>query len=76
MIQPSGAQSKIDEKQKFVSWTGFEFFMITSSDTGPALRHIEFDGDSVINSASKKHTSHTQAGIQSKVVRTSSTPAF
>jgi len=48
VIQPTGARYHIDEKEKFVSWMGFEFFMRTSSDTGVALHDIKFNGESVI----------------------------
>lgn len=29
IVQPNGARFKIDEKQKFVSWMGFDFFVTT-----------------------------------------------
>ena len=48
MVHPTGARYKIDVKEKFVSWMGFEFFLATSSDTGAALHDIRFNGDSVI----------------------------
>lgn len=48
MVQPSGARFKIDQREKFVSWMGFEFYISTSSDTGVALHDIHFNGDSVM----------------------------
>ena len=48
MVQPGGSRFRIDEKQKFVSWMGFEFFASTSSDSGVALHNIKFNGDTVI----------------------------
>ncbi|KAE8447169.1 hypothetical protein EG329_011000 [Mollisiaceae sp. DMI_Dod_QoI] len=48
MIQPMGARHRIDEKEKYVSWMGFDFYMSTSSDTGLALHDIRFNGDSVM----------------------------
>ena len=61
MVQPSGARFKIDKKQKFVSWMGFEFFLTTSSDTAVALHDIKFNGDSVIYELGLEETFVTYA---------------
>lgn len=48
MVQPSGARFKINQRERFVSWMGFEFYISTSSDTGVSLHDIHFNGDSVM----------------------------
>lgn len=65
-IHPSGARYKVDEKQKFVSWMGFEFFVTTSSDTGAALHDIKFNGDSVIFELGLQETYVTYASDDPK----------
>lgn len=48
MVQPSHARFNIDQKERFVSWLGFEFFISTSLDVGATLHDINFNGDRVI----------------------------
>lgn len=48
MVQPGGPRFRIDEKERFISWMGFEFFISTSSDTAVSLHDIRFKGDRVI----------------------------
>lgn len=48
MIQPTGARYKLDKKEGYVSWMGFEFYIASSQTTGPALFDIKFNGDSVM----------------------------
>ncbi|KUJ06762.1 copper amine oxidase [Mollisia scopiformis] len=48
MVQPHGARYRIDEKENFISWMGFDFYLSTSSDTGVSVHDIRFHGDTVI----------------------------
>ena len=47
MIQPYGARYNIDEAQKFVSWSGFNFYITTSQVTGLRLFDLRFHGERV-----------------------------
>jgi primary-amine oxidase len=66
MIQHTGSRFKVNEKQKFVTWMGFQFFITTSSDTGVALHDIKFNGDSVIYELSLQETFVTYASNDPK----------
>ncbi|KAF2090225.1 amine oxidase catalytic domain-containing protein [Saccharata proteae CBS 121410] len=48
MIQPYGPRFKIDEKEKFVSWMGYEFYITTLQATGLSLWDIRFRGERII----------------------------
>jgi primary-amine oxidase len=61
MIQPDGPRFKIDEKQRFLSWMGFDFFLTTSSDTAVALHDIRLNGDSVLYELGMQETFVTYA---------------
>ncbi|CAK3734610.1 Membrane primary amine oxidase [Lecanosticta acicola] len=47
-VQPFGTRYKLDRKEKFVSWFGFEFYITTSQATGLALFDIRFKGQRVM----------------------------
>ncbi len=66
MIHPTGARYKIDEKEKFVSWMGFEFFVTTSSDTGVTLHDIKFNGDRLMFELGLQETYVTYASDEPK----------
>ena len=66
MVDPAGARFKVDEKEKFISWMGYEFFITTSSDTGVALHDIRFNGDRVIFELGLQETFVTYASDDPK----------
>ncbi|KAK4503665.1 hypothetical protein PRZ48_004580 [Zasmidium cellare] len=47
-VQPYGARYKVDKKEKYVSWFGFEFYITTAQATGLTLYDIRFKGERVI----------------------------
>ena len=47
-VQPYGARYKLDKKNKFVSWFGFEFYITTAQATGLSLFDIRFRGERVM----------------------------
>jgi len=48
MIQPEGARWKVDQKERHVSWMGFEFYVNTLQATAMSLQDIKFRGERVI----------------------------
>jgi primary-amine oxidase len=48
MIQPEGARWVVDEKEKHVSWMGFEFYVNALQVTAMSLWDIKFRGERVI----------------------------
>ncbi|KAF2105040.1 copper amine oxidase [Rhizodiscina lignyota] len=48
MVQPAGGRFAVDEREKFVSWMGFEFYLSTMQATALSLWDIKFRGDRVI----------------------------
>lgn len=49
MIQAQGNRYKLDKKEKFISWMGFEFYISASAHTAAALHDIRFNGESIIH---------------------------
>lgn len=47
-VQPYGPRYKLDRKQQFVSWFGFEFFITTAQATGVSLFDVKFKGERVV----------------------------
>ncbi len=47
-VQPYGPRYKLDKKQQFVSWFGFEFYITTAQATGLTLFDIRFKGKRVM----------------------------
>ncbi|KAK3625708.1 hypothetical protein LTR22_023453 [Elasticomyces elasticus] len=47
-IQPYGLRYKLDRKEGFVSWFGFEFYITTAQSTGVSLFDIRFKGERVV----------------------------
>ncbi|TKA62158.1 hypothetical protein B0A55_11481, partial [Friedmanniomyces simplex] len=47
-VQPYGPRYKLDRKENFVSWFGFEFYLTTAQATGISLFDIRFKGERVI----------------------------
>ncbi|KAK1072971.1 hypothetical protein LTR74_002203 [Friedmanniomyces endolithicus] len=47
-IQPYGPRYKLDRKERFVSWFGFEFYVTTAQATGISLFDIRFKGERVM----------------------------
>lgn len=47
-IQPYGPRYRLDRKEKFVSWFGFEFYITTAQATGISLFDIRFKGERVM----------------------------
>lgn len=47
-IQPYGARYRLDRKDKYVSWFGFEFYITTAQATGLTLYDIRFKGERII----------------------------
>ena len=48
MIHPTGNRFKLDKKNKFISWMGFEFYISTAADMGISLHAISFDDESIL----------------------------
>ena len=48
VIQPYGPRYRLDRKEKFVSWFGFEFYMTTNAAQGVLLYDIRFKGERVM----------------------------
>ncbi|KAF2835986.1 amine oxidase catalytic domain-containing protein [Patellaria atrata CBS 101060] len=48
VVQPAGSRVQVDEKEKFVSWMGFDFYLSTSQATGVSLWDIKFRGEAII----------------------------
>ena len=47
-IQPYGPRYKLDRKEKYVSWFGFEFFISTNPAQGVSIYDIRFKGERVM----------------------------
>ncbi|KAK5109943.1 hypothetical protein LTR62_006432 [Meristemomyces frigidus] len=47
-IQPYGPRYKLDKKEKYVSWFGFEFYITSAMATGISLYDIRFKGQRVM----------------------------
>ncbi|WVR09407.1 hypothetical protein IAU60_006474 [Kwoniella sp. DSM 27419] len=47
-IQPSGPRFKVDEKNKYVEWMGFTFYLTWTRDTGMRLYDIKFKGQRIL----------------------------
>lgn len=47
-VQPYGARYKLDRRQQYVSWFGFEFYITTAQATGLTLFDIRFKGQRVM----------------------------
>ncbi|KAF7187989.1 Amiloride-sensitive amine oxidase [copper-containing] [Pseudocercospora fuligena] len=47
-VQPYGSRYRLDRKEKFVSWFGFEFYITTAQATGLSLFDIRFKGERVM----------------------------
>jgi len=47
-IQPYGPRYRLDRKERYVSWFGFEFYITTSPATGVSLFDIRFKGERVM----------------------------
>lgn len=47
-VQPYGPRYKLDQREQFVSWFGFEFYITTSQATGVSIFDIRFKGERVI----------------------------
>lgn len=47
-VQPYGPRYKLDRKEKFVSWFGFEFYITTAQATGLSLFDIRFKGERIM----------------------------
>ena len=47
-VQPYGPRYKLDHKERFVSWFGFEFYITTAQATGVSLYDIRFKGERVM----------------------------
>ena len=47
-VQPYGPRYKLDKKQQYVKWFGFEFYLATSPAQGLMLYDIRFKGERVI----------------------------
>lgn len=47
-VQPYGPRYKLDRKERFVSWFGFEFYIITAQATGVSLFDIRLKGERVM----------------------------
>ncbi|KAF1986474.1 copper amine oxidase [Aulographum hederae CBS 113979] len=48
MVQPEGNRYKIDTKERFVSWMGFEFYFTTLQATAMTLWDIKFKGERIM----------------------------
>ena len=44
-VQPYGPRYRLDRKQQFVSWFGFEFYITTAPATGTSLFDVRFKGE-------------------------------
>lgn len=47
-IQPLGPRYKLDKRERFVSWFGFEFYFTSTQATGVSLFDIRFKGERVM----------------------------
>jgi len=47
-IQPYGPRYRLDTKERFVSWFGFEFYFTSTQATGVSLYDIRFRGERVM----------------------------
>nr|POE79850.1 amiloride-sensitive amine oxidase [copper-containing] [Quercus suber] len=47
-VQPYGPRYKLDRKQNFISWFGFDFYITTSQATGVSIFDIKFKGQRVM----------------------------
>lgn len=47
-VQPYGSRYRLDRKEKFVSWFGFEFYVTSAQATGLSLFDIRFKGERVL----------------------------
>ena len=47
-VQPYGPRYKLDRKEQYVSWFGFEFYLTTAQATGVSLFDIRFKGERVM----------------------------
>jgi len=47
-IQPYGPRYKLDRKERYVSWFGFEFYITTTRAQGVSLFDIKFNGQQVM----------------------------
>lgn len=48
IVQPYGPRYKLDKKEQYVSWFGFEFYITTARVTGISLFDIRFKGERVM----------------------------
>ncbi|KAK4544002.1 hypothetical protein LTR36_004776 [Oleoguttula mirabilis] len=47
-VQPYGPRYRLDRKERFISWFGFEFYITTAQATGVSLFDIRFNGERVM----------------------------
>ncbi|KAK4555849.1 hypothetical protein LTR86_007069 [Recurvomyces mirabilis] len=47
-VQPYGPRYKLDKKENYISWFGFEFYLTTAQATGVSLFDIRFKGERVM----------------------------
>lgn len=61
-IQPLGPRYKLDRKERYVSWFGFEFYFASTQATGVSVHDIRFKGERVMYELSLQEAMAHYAG--------------
>ncbi|KAK8005045.1 hypothetical protein PG990_011082 [Apiospora arundinis] len=61
-IQPLGPRYKLDKKEKYVSWFGFEFYFASTLATGVSVYDVRFKGERVLYELSLQEAMAHYAG--------------